>query len=329
MNPLPMIRLLVVLIAAATLAAVAAAEPFDPQPFQPTDLATQALDVKVEAYRIWSDFAPGEKENRPDGEQPQNDGFARIQDVTCPTISVYRPKADTPKSDCCMIIFPGGGYQILAYDHEGIKIADYLAERGITCVVLKYRVPRRYPEPNKKHVAAWQDVQRAVRVVRSHAGEWGFDPEKIGVIGFSAGGHLTLMAATTSQTPSYEPVDELDKTVGCHVNFAVPVYPAYILEDGSNGPNSGKGNDSALVQDFAFDTKTPPMCLIHGDSDGYSPMGSVTIYHKLRTMKVPAEIHVYAKVGHGFGAKPTLDPNNHHVGDWLNRVYEAIRAFGF
>ena len=265
---------------------------------------------------IWPDTAPGE-----DAAKPVTKG------VASPSIFLFQPEKKT--SDSCMVICPGGAYMGLAIDHEGWKIAQFYNSKGMTAVVLKYRVPRRYPEPNRKHIAAWQDVQRAVRVVRSHAGEWGFDPEKIGITGFSAGGHLTLMAATSSQTPAYEPVDELDKTVPCHVNFAVPVYPAYVLEDGNNGPNAGKGNDSSLVKDFAFDAKTPPMCLIHGDGDGYSPMGSVAVYHKLRTMKLPAELHIYAKVGHGFGANPTLDPNNHHVGDWLNRAYEAIKAFGF
>jgi dipeptidyl aminopeptidase/acylaminoacyl peptidase len=84
-----------------------------------------------------------------------------------------------------------------------------------------------------------------------------------------------------------------------------------------------------MVKDFAFDAKTPPMCLIHGDQDQYSAMGSVAVYHKLRTMSIPAELHIFAKTGHGFGANPTLDPKNQHVGDWLNRVYEAIKVFGF
>ena len=263
-------------------------------------------------FKIWPGTAPGEDAANP------------VKGVVDPEVFLFQPAEK--KSDACMIICPGGAYMGLAIDHEGWKIAQFYNSKGMTAVVLKYRVPRRAGVP--KHQAAWQDEQRAVRFVRAHAQEWGFNPEKIGITGFSAGGHLTLMAATTSQTPAYEPVDELDK-VPCHVNFAVPVYPAYVLEDGADGGNSGRGNNSQLVKDFAFDAKTPPMCFIHGDADGYSPMGSVAVYHKLRTMNIPAEIHVYAKVNHGFGANPTLDPNNHHVGDWLNRAYEAIKAFGF
>jgi len=147
------------------------------------------------------------------------------------------------------------------------------------------------------------------------------DPEKIGFMGFSAGGHLTLMTSTTSQTPAYEPVDELDE-VPCHVNFAVPVYPAYVLQDGANGENRGKGNDSEFVADFAFDAKTPPMCLIHGDGDGYSPMGSVTVYHKLRTMNIPAELHVFALANHAFRNCRPEDP----MMFWKDRVYAWMKV---
>jgi len=177
-------------------------------------------------------------------------------------------------------------------------------------------------------MAAWQDTQRAIRLIRSNAEKWGFNPEKIGVLGFSAGGHLALMAATTSQTAAYPPIDRIDR-LACHINFAVLVYPAYILEDGAFWENTDKGNNSQIVKDFAFDALTPPMCLIHGDEDPYSPMGSVAIYRKLRTIGIPAEIHIYAKTGHGFGFNPTLEPDNRHVGDWLNRAYEAIKTFGF
>ncbi|WDE97612.1 alpha/beta hydrolase [Lentisphaera profundi] len=257
--------------------------------------------------RLWPEFAPGE-----------------TNDKNGPRLYLYQPEKKT--SDSIMLIFPGGGYHGLAIDHEGWKIAEYFNKQGVTAAVLKYRVPRRKGMP--KHMAAWQDAQRAVRIIRSNATKWNINPEKIAALGFSAGGHLTLMTSTTSQTPAYKAIDELDK-LPCHVNFAVPVYPAYVLEDGSNGPNKGKGNDSTIVKDFKFDSKTPPMCLIHGDTDQYSAMGSVAIYHKLRTKQIPAELHIFAKVGHGFGANPTLRPNNKHIGDWLNRSYEALKVFGF
>lgn len=278
----------------STMLALAGAVPF-------------ASAAEKQELRIWPDLAPGETTDK--------DG---------PRLFLFQPEQKT--SDTMMLVFPGGAYMGLAIDHEGWKIAEFYNRKGMAAAVLKYRVPRRQGMP--KHMAAWQDAQRAVRLVRSKATEWGINPEKIGVTGFSAGGHLTLMTATTSQTAAYPPLDDLDK-VACHVNFAVPVYPAYVLQDGADGGNKEKGNDSPMVADFAFDAKTPPMCLIHGDQDAYSPMGSVAVYRKLRVMGIPAEIHVFAKAGHGYGAKPTLDPNNRHLGDWLNRAYEAIKVFGF
>ena len=255
-----------------------------------------------ETFNVWPDLAPGEK-----------------ADAVKPTYEYWKPAEKT--TDACMIVCPGGAYQGLAYGHEGDKIARYFTGKGVTTVVLKYRVPRREGLP--KHMAAWQDAQRMVRIVRSRAAEWGINPDKIGIMGFSAGGHLTLMTSTTSLTNSYEAIDDIDK-LSCSVNFAVPVYPAYVLEDGADGPNSGKGNDSTMVGDFAFDENTPPMCLIHGDNDVYSPMGSVAVYSKLRKMNIPAELHIFAKIDHGFGGNPT----DNHVGDWLNRVYFWMQKMG-
>ncbi|MBP3694083.1 MAG: alpha/beta hydrolase [Thermoguttaceae bacterium] len=234
-----------------------------------------------------------------------------------PVLEWWAPENKT--SNACIIIAPGGAYYGVAYDYEGIPARDYFLSKGVTVVMLRYRVPR--PKKMPKHQSAWQDAQRAVRFVRSNAEKWGIDPEKIGFMGFSAGGHLTLMTSTTSQTPAYEPVDELDQ-VPCHVNFAIPVYPAYVLQDGANGENKGKGNDSEFVADFAFDAKTPPMCLIHGDGDGYSPMGSVFVYHKLRTMNIPAELHVFALANHAFRNCKPEDP----MMFWKDRVYAWMRV---
>ena len=251
-----------------------------------------------EQFSIWDGPAPGEK------------------DVSAnPTLLLYQPENKT--TDACLIVFPGGGYNHLAKDHEGDKIAKYFNSKGMTVAVLWYRIPRR--EGMEKHRVAWQDAQRAVRFVRSHADEWKINPEKIGVLGFSAGGHLTLMVSTSSQTPAYEPVDDLDKTP-CYVNFAVPVYPAYVLER----TDKGYSLESRIVDEFAFDAKTPPMCFIHGDDDVCPSMASAVVYAKLKSMGIPTELHIFAKTGHGFGAKPT----DNHVGDWLNRVYEWMKVMG-
>ena len=266
--------------------------------------STSAQDARAfEEFQLWPNLAPGEPE-----------------DAVKPTYEYWKPETKT--TDSLLIVAPGGAYNGLAYAHEGDLIAQDFASKGVTVVVLKYRVPRREGLP--KHMAAWQDAQRMVRVARSRAKEWDINPDKIGFLGFSAGGHLTLMVATTSQTPAYEPIDDLDK-IPCNVNFAIPVYPAYVLEDGADGPNANKGNDSPMVDDFAFDKMTPPMCLVHGDDDVYSPMGSVAVYSKLRKIGVPAELHIFTKTGHGFGGSP----KDNHVGNWLDRAYYWMQKLGY
>jgi len=254
----------------------------------------------MEKFNVWPDTPPKYEEGQ-----------------AIPVLEWWTPENKT--SDACLIVAPGGAYMGVAYDYEGVPVRDYFLERGVTVVMLRYRVPR--PKNLPKHQSAWMDAQRTVRFVRAHAQEWGINPEKIGFMGFSAGGHLTLMTATTSQTPAYEPIDELDK-VPCNVNFAVPVYPAYVLQDGADGTNSGRGNDSDFVADFAFDAKTPPMCLFHGDGDGYSPMGSAMVYHKLRTMNIPAEIHIYALANHAFRNCKPEDP----MMFWKDRVYAWMKV---
>ena len=261
-----------------------------------------SLAAEFQVFDLWPGAAPGEPE---DAEKP-----------TCRYL-----KPDVQTSDACVVVCPGGAYRNLD-KKEGDWVAQFFASNGIPAVVLRYRVPRREGQP--KHLAPWQDAQRCVRFVRAHAEEWKIDPEKIGILGFSAGGHLTLMTATSSLTNSYEPVDEIDK-LSASVAFAVPIYPAYVLEDGADGPNSGKGNDSAMVDDFAFDEKTPPMCLFHGDADVYSPMGSVAIYAKLRTMDIPAELHIFAGINHGFVGHASGD----HVGSWPERTLAWLQKLGF
>ena len=264
--------------------------------------ATWARAADFEVINVWPDVAPGE-----------------TADAEKPTLRCLKPENKT--SDACVIVCPGGAYNNLD-KKESDWVARLFAEHGITAVVLRYRVPRR--EGQAKHLAPWQDAQRAVRVVRARAQEWGVDPDKIGILGFSACGHLTLMTATTSLTNSYEPIDDIDK-LSASVAFAVPIYPAYVLEDGADGPNSGKGNDSAMVQDFAFDANTPPICLFHGDADVYSPMGSIAVYSKLRTMNVPAELHVFTKVNHGFVGHVF----DEHVGSWPERTLAWLQKLGF
>ena len=264
---------------------------------------TVHVSMAQERFSIWPGPAPGEKNASKN-----------------PTLLLFQPEKKT--TDACLIICPGGSYNGVAVSIEGTPTAKYFVDKGMTVAILVYRTPRR---PGlEKYRVAWQDAQRAVRFVRSHAEEWKINPEKIGMMGFSAGGHLTLMTATTSQTPAYEPIDDLDK-VPCYVNFAIPVYPAYVLDDGAEAHNANKGVGAKLVPEFVFDSKTPPMCFIHGDADGWSSMNSVAVYTKLKSMGIPAEVHIYAKTGHAFGG---LVKGN-HIGDWFNRAYEWMKVMGY
>ena len=229
-------------------------------------------------------------------------------------------------TDAIAIIAPGGGYRGWADSVEGVPLRNYLLERGMRTATLRYRTPR--PEPSlPKHLSAWQDAQRAVRIVRSQAVARGYSPDRIGFVGFSAGGHLTLMAATSSLTPAYKPVDALDK-VSCSVNWAVPVYPAYVLRDGADCVNQHGGNNleaDTLVPEFKIDKATPPMCFFHGDADSHVAMGSVRMYHALRVHRIPAELHVFAGEGHVFfrGA-----PQDLPAARWKDRLWEWLSRMG-
>lgn len=252
-----------------------------------SSLAAERLTVDV-----WPGAAPGEEASRleekvlpPRGEKP----VKRITDVARPTLTVYKPK---PEKDtgAAVVICPGGGYNILAFDLEGTEVADWLNSIGVTGVLLKYRVPRRKGQP--KHLAPLQDAQRAVSLVRANAQKWGIDPERVGILGFSAGGHLSAVASTNFDRRQYEPVDEIDR-VDCRPDFAVLVYPAYLIAE------------DRLAPEIRVTERTPPMFLAHAGDDPFSPKNSIALYLALKQSGVPAELHVYAEGGHGFGLRPS------------------------
>lgn len=265
-------------------------------------------------YPVWPDKAPGVTENLPDKMKGDNYTF-----VTRPVIRVFVPEKKT--SDACVIVLPGGGYSVC---NNGRDLAGLFTGHGMTTVVLTYRVPR--PKSGKIYMPAFQDAQRAIRLTRSLAAKYGFDPNRIGAIGGSAGGHLTTMCCTSSTVQSYKPIDDIDK-LPANLAFGIAKYPAYVLEDGLTGPNTDRGNFAKMAEDFAFDAKTPPMCFVHGDNDVYSPMGSVALYHKLRTMGIPAELHIWAKAPHGFGKID--DTNRDQVGYWGKSVWAWITIMKF
>ena len=204
------------------------------------------------------------------------------------------------KSKAIQIIYSGGSYNgSNPFNLEVAPIRRYLNAKGVTVVTLCYRYPR--PQTVSKHTTAWQDLQRTIRIVRSKAEQYGLDPDRIGIMGFSAGGHLTLMGATSSTHQSYSRIDAIDD-LSCTPQWAIAFYPAYTLtdDDCQDHGNSHGGNldTDVLMPEFSFDRATSPMLLIHGDADPFSPMASVKTWEKLRSMGIPAECHTYATLGH-------------------------------
>ena len=229
------------------------------------------------------------------------------------------------KSGAIQIIYSGGSYE--GNNPDGFEVAPtrrYLNGLGITVVTMKYRTPR--PVGLAKHTTAWQDLQRAVRVVRSRAASFGLDPGKIGIMGSSAGGHLTLMGVTSSMHQSYWPIDDVDK-LPCNVQWGVGIYPAYALTDGDNAPNSEGGNeDSAvLVPEFSFDLQTVPMLFIHGDADGWAAMNSVKVWEKMRSMGIQGELHTLALSQHCFQHHASPGTGSY---TWMDRIRDFLRRQG-
>ncbi len=261
---------------------------------------------------IWPGKAPGEKGDiGPEKLEPTPPNevkpITRLANVSDPTITVHRPPNGTANG-AAVVICPGGGYHILATNLEGDEVADWLNSIGVAGIVLKYRVPTRKDDP--KHLAPLQDAQRAVSLVRSHAAQWGINPERIGILGFSAGGHLAAVASTNFDRRPYEPIDGVD-AISCRPDFAVLVYSAYLT------------SGDHLSPEIRVDGKTPPTFFALAADDGIAEC-SIAMFTALRRAKVPAELHVYAAGGHGFGLRPTKNP----CCTWPQRCQEWMKSRG-
>ena len=271
--------------------------------------------------RFPDDSARGDykKENVwPDGKIPE------FRDNQCiPYIEWHFPKER--KTQAIQIIYSGGSYT--GNDPNSFEVAParrYLNELGMTVVTLKYRTPR--PAGLAKHTTAWQDLQRAIRIVRSEAPSYGLDPDRIGIMGSSAGGHLTLMGVTSSKHVAYHPIDALDK-VSCKVQWGIGIYPAYALTDGLEKPNAQGGNedDAYLAPEFSFDLDTAPMLFVHGDKDGWASMNSVKAWEKMRAMGIQSELHTLATRPHCFQRAAAPGTGSY---TYLDRIWEFLSAKG-
>ena len=241
----------------------------------------------------------------------QESDLERIRLVETPTLTVLHPEPDA-RTGRAVVVCPGGGYNLLAWRKEGLEVAEWLSSIGVTAVVLKYRVPRRGPAI---HVEPLQDAQRALRLVRHKAEAWGVDPEKVGILGFSAGGHLAVMAGTHWDRPAYEPRDEVD-ALSCRPDFLVPVYAAY-RADGYRDDVAERGQLVRVTRE------TPPMFLAVTADDKLRGAQAALLFVRLCEVGVRSELHVYSRGGHGYGIRPSANPVatwHQRCADWLGTL---------
>jgi acetyl esterase/lipase len=239
----------------------------------------------------------------------------RLGNVSKPTLTIYTPKEKN--TGAAIVVFPGGAYHILAIDLEGTEVCDWLNSAGMTCVLVKYRVPDSGPYP--KSSAALQDAQRALGIVRAHAAEWHIDPARIGVLGFSAGAHLSAALSTHFEQRLYDPIDDADK-VSCRPDFAVIVYPGYLaLAEQNFAPNA----------EIRVTENTPPSFIVQAEDDPVHVENSTVYFLALKNAKVPAEMHLYANGGHGYGLRRTELPVTAWpklVETWLQTIHVVPAA---
>jgi acetyl esterase/lipase len=265
---------------------------------------------------LWPNGAPGEKAtteaerdtNTPNDRPVAGRAIIRLSNVTTPTLTLY-PAPPDKNTGAVVLVFPGGGYRILAYDLEGTEICDWLNSIGITAVLVKYRVPE--PKGVPRYQQPLQDAQRAVGIVRNHASAWNIDPQRIGVLGFSAGGHLLAVLSNTSTERTYPKVDEADG-VSSRPDFAILVYPAYLSV-------SDKGE--VLAPEVKPSNGTPPTFIVQAEDDRSFIAGTLLYYRALADAKATAEMHLYSTGGHGYGLRRTDDP----VTNWPRLAEEWLR----
>lgn len=244
-----------------------------------------AISAQQQTIHLWPGSVPGETAAKQEAKVTADGGnnVKRLTDVTDPILEVFPAPANN-NNGVGVIICPGGGYSILAINLEGYEVAAWLNKLGYTAFVLQYRVP-------KKEAGALQDAQRAIRLVRSRAAEWSLQPEKIGMMGFSAGGSLTARAATLYNVNAYTPIDKAD-SASARPAFGILVYPAYL----------DKGENRSLTPELKPDSKTPPMFLFATSDDPYGN-SALVMAGALRDAKATVELHFYAKGGHGYGLR--------------------------
>lgn len=266
---------------------------------------------------LWPDGAPGEKlplpeegnQTKPTDKATGGKPVKRLGNISNPTLTIYRPPADK-NTGTAVLVCPGGGYNIVAIDIEGTEICHYFNSLGITAGLLKYRVPRRVGL--EKHVAPLQDAQRAMGILRSSAGDLGIATNRIGIIGFSAGGHLAATLAANPRQRTYSKVDDAD-TASCRPDFAMLIYPAYFTT---------KEDLTALTPEVQVTTNHPPTFMVMTQDDGQHVENVLLYSLALKKANIPFELHTYTTGGHGYGMRPT----DQIVAHWPDRATEWLTS---
>lgn len=295
--------------------------------------ASAGLNARTEVWQaaagrtqmpIWPDAAPNaqplpaQETAAPSEHDVAGKPWTAVTNVSRPTMTVYAPSGNN--TGAALVVFPGGGFQVLAIDLEGTEVCDWLTSVGVTCVLLKYRVPS---EPYDWHCdcrphnymtpkQALQDAQRTMGLVRQHAAEWHVDPHKVGVLGFSAGGYLVAAISTKFAHRLYPPIDDADRQ-SARPDFAVAIYPGHLAIGDKLNPN------------VPVTRETPPTFLLQAQDDHVDGVNQALVYHAaLLKAGVPAEMHVYARGGHAFGLRRTPQP----VSDWPRLVEAWLGSIG-
>lgn len=271
----------------------------------------------VPTIELWPNGAPGEKGNigeEKDTTKPSDDLVAgkpliRLGNVSKPTLSIFRPAADKD-TGAAVLVCPGGGYSILAMDLEGTEVCEWLNSIGVTGVLLKYRVPKR--EGLERHAAPLQDAQRALGLIRQNASAWKLDPKRIGILGFSAGGHLAATASCNYEHRTYPAIDDADKQ-NCRPDFTILIYPAYLTVK-TNGDN--------IAPELPITTNTPSTFIAMTADDPVRVESALFYALALKNAHVPVELHIYPKGGHGYGLRRTQEL----VTTWPDRTVDWMRS---
>ncbi len=282
-------------------------------------LAAALLAEPQAPIALWPRPAPGDKGDLGEEKDTTKAGdqliagkpVIRLGNVSKPTLTFYPAPADR-NTGTTVIVCPGGGYYILAMDLEGTEVAEWLNSIGVNAVLLKYRVPAR--KDRERYAAPLQDAQRTIGLVRQRAAEWGLNPQRVGIMGFSAGAHLSAAASCNYEQRTYEPVDAADQT-SCRPDFVMLIYPGYLARE--------KEADS-LPPELKVTAQTPPTFLVQTEDDPVRCENSLVYYLALKKAKAPAEMHLYATGGHGYGLRPTKEA----VTTWPRRAAQWLRGLG-